>query len=58
KVNELDKLIQTLVNHAHDVHVVSYEKQAKDQLTDILHERPPRPRQGFLLNGLRFEPIS
>ncbi|CAF1502421.1 unnamed protein product [Rotaria magnacalcarata] len=58
KVNELDKLIQTLVNHAHDVHVVSYEKQARDQLTDILHERPPRPRQGFLLNGLRFEPIS
>ena len=58
KVNELDKLIQTLVNHAHDVHVVLYEKQAKDQLTEILYERPPRPRQGFLLNGLRFEPIS
>ena len=55
KVNELDKLIQTLVNHAHDVHVVLYEKQAKDQLTEILHERPPRPRQGFSLNGLRFE---
>jgi hypothetical protein len=58
KVNELDKLIQTLVNHAHDVHVVLYEKQARDSLTEILHERPPRPRQGFLLNGLRFEPIS
>ncbi|CAF4739472.1 unnamed protein product [Rotaria sp. Silwood1] len=58
KINELAKLIQTLVNHAHDVHVVSYEKQARDQLTEILHERPPRPRQGYLLNGLRFEPIS
>ncbi|CAF5159747.1 unnamed protein product, partial [Rotaria sp. Silwood1] len=58
KVNELAKLIQTLVNHAHDVHVVSYEKQARDQLTEILYERPPRPRQGYLLNGLRFEPIS
>ncbi len=58
KVNELEKLIQTLVNHAHDVHVVLYEKQARDSLTEILHERPPRPRQGFLLNGLRFEPIS
>jgi hypothetical protein len=58
KVNELDKLIQTLVNHAHDVHVVLYEKQARDQLTEILHQRPPRPRQGFLLNGLRFEPIT
>jgi hypothetical protein len=57
-VNELDKLIQTLVNHAHDVHVVLYEKQAKVQLNEILNERPPRPRQGFLLNGLRFEPIS
>jgi len=58
KVNELEKLIQTLVNHAHDVHVVLYEKQARDSLTEILHERPPRPRQGFSLNGLRFEPIS
>lgn len=58
KVNELDKLIQTLINHAHDVHVVLYEKQAKDSLTEILYERPPRPRQGFLLNGLRFESIS
>lgn len=58
KVNELEKLVQTLINHAHDVHVVFYEKQAREQLTDILHERPPRPRQGFLLNGLRFEPIS
>ncbi|CAF0732643.1 unnamed protein product [Adineta steineri] len=58
KVNELDKLIQTLVNHAHDVHVVLYEKQARDQLNEIIHERPPRPRQGFLLNGLRFEPLS
>jgi hypothetical protein len=58
KVNELDKLIQTLINHAHDIYVVLYEKQARDSLTEILHERPPRPRQGFLLNGLRFEPIS
>ena len=58
KINELNKLIQTLVHHAHDVYVVLYEKQARDQLTDILHERPPRPRQGFLLNGLRFEPRS
>ena len=58
KANELEKLIETLVNHAHDVHVVLYEKQAKDQLTEILHERPPRPRQGFLLNGLRFELAS
>jgi hypothetical protein len=40
-VNELDKLIQTLVNHAHDVHVVLYEKQAKVQLNRILNERPP-----------------
>ena len=58
KVNELDKLMQTLINHAHDLHVVLYEKQARDQLTDILHERPPRPRQGFSLSGLRFEYIS
>lgn len=58
KVNELDKLIQTLVNHAHDVHVVLFEKQARDQLNELLHERPPRPRQGYLLNGLRFEPVS
>lgn len=55
KIHELEKLIETLVNHAHDVHVVLYEKQARETLTDILHERPPRPRQGFLLNGLRFE---
>ena len=58
KVNELAKLIQTLINHAHDVHVLLYERQARDQLTDILHERPPRPRQGHLLNGLRFETTS
>ena len=58
KVNELDKLIQTLVNHAHDIHVVLFEKEAREQLTELLHERPPRPRQGYLLNGLRFEPLS
>jgi len=58
KVNELDKLIQTLIHHAHDIYVVLYEKQARITLTEILHERPPRPRQGFLLNGLRFEPPS
>jgi hypothetical protein len=58
KVNELDKLLQTLINHAHDVHVVLFDKQARDQLTDIFHERPPRPRQGYLLHGLRFESMS
>ena len=58
KIHELEKLIETLINHAHDVHVVLYEKQARDTLTEILHERPPRPRQGFLLNGLRFESAS
>ena len=55
KVNELEKLIQTLINHAHDVHVVLFERQAREQLNEILHERPARPRQGFLLHGLRFE---
>lgn len=55
KVNDLEKLMQTLVNHAHDVHVVLFEKQARDQLNEILHERPARPRQGHLLHGLRFE---
>ena len=58
KVNQLEKLIVTLIHHAHDLHVVLFERHARETLIEILYERPPRPRQGFLLNGLRFEPIS
>lgn len=58
KLDQLEKLFLTLINYSHDIHVVLFQNQVRQTLLEVFYERPPRPRQGFSLNGIRFEPIS